>query len=190
MSYGRNFDFRISPDAKSRHGRHVVPSTGNPIPLGAPVEVDLSQAPDSVARQPLKLAVNGGTGVPNTGNHGILVYEHVIPYGVDPVLTTWSDFDTAPLGSVVQLVVDPDVKVVLRNTLARHFLGRAYPGRIMVAGVSVATPSIAVGDYLKPGAGNDTDGYWTEATDTTTAWLVVTSVDFTRAEVEARMLIY
>ena len=56
----------------------------------------------------------------------------------------------------------------------------------MVAGLG-ATPTVVVGDYLRPGVGDDTSGYWTETATEADGWLVVTSVDATRQEVEARM---
>jgi len=57
----------------------------------------------------------------------------------------------------------------------------------MVAGVSQATPSVAVGDYLTPGDGNDAAGYWKETSTAANGWWVVTSVDSTNGVVEAEL---
>ena len=54
----------------------------------------------------------------------------------------------------------------------------------MVAGVSIATPTVAVGNFLTPGTGNDTDGYWAETSDAAEAWLVVTAIDAATDTVE------
>ena len=57
-----------------------------------------------------------------------------------------------------------------------------------MAGIGIATPTIAVGDFLTPGVGNDSAGYWAEVGAGATAWLVVTGIDNARAEVEAQLL--
>jgi len=135
---------------------------------------------------PVTLATGGQA--PKPGLTGILVYEWgpAAFAGNDPYLTTYSDKDYAPLGAAVQLVSDPDVKVVFKNTVATTFLvNRSYTGRIMVAGMG-ATPTIAVGDMLTPGVGDDTNGYWAETSTAANAWLYVTGVDTVRSEVEAR----
>ena len=51
-----------------------------------------------------------------------------------------------------------------------------------------ATPNLNVGDYLTPGAGTDTDGYWAVTATAENAWMVVVGVDDARGEVEARLL--
>lgn len=183
-SYGRNFDFRVPPDGRDRSGRHVVPSTGSELPIGAPVRVDINADPDSLLRQPLILATDGDD---DDRPRGILVYEHVDYRGDDPVTTTYSMKGTVPLGAAAQMVYDPDIVVVLRNTVAQTFLGRPLAGRTMVAGFG-ATPTLAVGDFLAPGTGNDSAGYWAAVDQIADAWLVVVGLDHNRAEVEARML--
>jgi hypothetical protein len=187
-TYGRNFEFRIPPEAQNRKGRFAVPTTGTPLPIGAPVQVDTAAAATDLDLQPLEL-VTGATA--RAGGHkGILVYEWgpAAFAGVDPFLTTYSDRDFAPLGAAVQLVNGPEVKVVFTNTAAQTFLNtRSYPGRIMVAGMG-ATPSLAVGDFLTPGTGDDTAGYWAETATEADAWLVVDHVDVGRQEVEATFL--
>ena len=126
---------------------------------------------------------------PKPGEGGIAVYEYgpAAYAGDDPFLTTYSDKDTVPAGAAVQVVNGPDVKVVLRNTSDETFLNtRDYTGRVMVGGLG-ATLTLAVGDYLTPGTGDDTDGYWEETSTASEAWLVITKVDNDRGEVEARL---
>jgi len=188
-TYGRNFEFRIPPEAQNRPGRFAVPSTGDRIPIGAPIEVDVAGAENAIGLAPVVLATAAGGA---DGLRGILVFEYgpAAFAGFDPLLTTYSDLSTAPLGAAVQMVSSREVKVVFRNTVSQTFLGtRQYPGRIMVAGV--LGTDIVPGTLLKPGPGDDTGGYWQAATGTTAAadaWLTVERVDTTRAEVEARML--
>jgi hypothetical protein len=136
------------------------------------------------------LATDGAP--PKNGHAGIALYEYgpAAFAGDDPILTTYSDKDTIPTGAAIQLVSGDKVKVVLRNTSNRTFLqSRTYVGRTMVAGLG-ATPTVGVGDYLEPfgATASDTNGYWKETATTANAWLVVTKVDSTRGEVEARML--
>lgn len=188
MSYGRNFEFRVHPRGGQRQGRFAVPSTGNKIPIGAPIVSTDGAAPTSLGLQPVTL-VTGAT-APVAGKHGIAVFEYgpAAFAGDDPFLTTYSDKDTIPLGEAVQMVSGDEVKVCFINTEARTFLNtRAYAGRVMVAGLG-ATPTLQVGDFLTPGTGNDTAGYWAETSNATQAWLVITRVDTARGEVEARML--
>lgn len=182
-SYGRNFDFRVPPQPDHRGSRYV---TATELPIGVPVAVTATTQ-DAQGRNPVVLATGATT--KKEGLTGILVFEYAPAAfaGVDPALTTYSDLGTAPAGSPVQLVSGESVKVVLRNTSARSFYGqRTYAGRVMVAGLG-ATPTVAVGDYLRPGVGDDTSGYWTETSTESEAWLVVTGVDTVRQEVEARM---
>lgn len=187
-TYGRNFEFRAPPTGGARAGRYAVPTTGTTIPIGAPIAATAGAAADALGMAPVTLAT--GAQAPVSGIHGILVYEWgpAAFAGNDPWLTTYSDKDYAPLGAAVQLVSDPDVKVVFKNTVASTFLvSRSYTGRVMVAGVG-ATPTVAVGDFLTPGTGNDTAGYWAETATRANAWLVVTGVDVARGEVEARFV--
>jgi hypothetical protein len=198
-SYGRNLDFRIPPTHGARGGRFAAPAApltgglGNPsglIPIGAPVVADTTAGLDSAGRQIVKLAPQGTltTAEPLCG---VMVYEYgpAAFAGFDPYLTTYSDLDAAPLGAGVQVIAgDPATKVVFTNTVANTFLGiRSYPGRTMVNGFG-ATTTVAVGDYLVPGAGSDTNGYWQSTATEAGAWMVITSIDTTRLEVEARML--
>lgn len=207
MSYGRNFDFRVLPKASARMARFAAPQTllsgsgtgggtaagsacgAGLLPNGAPVVFDSSAGLDGTGRQIVKLPSEAAAPVP--GLSGILVYEYgpAAYAGHDPYTTTYSDMDSAPLAAAVQVVSgDLNTKVVLTNTSARTFLGiRSYPGRIMVNGLG-ATATVAVGDYLVPGKGNDVDGYWESQSSATGAWMIITAVDTTRGEVEARLL--
>jgi hypothetical protein len=187
-TYGRNFEFRVPPQSGQRGGRYSVPTTGTTIPIGAPIAATAASAADALGLAPCTLTT--GATAPVSGIHGILVYEWgpAAFAGNDDMLTTYSDKDYAPLGAAVQLVSGPEVKVVFKNTVASTFLlTRAYAGRVMVAGVG-ATPTVAVGDFLTPGTGNDSAGYWAETATRALAWLVVTRVDVARSEVEARFV--
>lgn len=187
-TYGRNFGFRVPPVHGERNGRYAVPSTGATIPIGAPVAMTAAAAATSLGLAPVTLAT--GATAPVTGKHGIVLYEWAPAWqaGSDPYLTTYSDRDYVPLGAAVQLISGKQVKVVFTNTSDSTFLGtRSYTGRTMVAGAG-ATPTVAVGDYLTPGTGNDSAGYWAETATAANAWLVVTSIDTTRGEVEARFV--
>lgn len=194
--YGRNFGFRVPPEGANRKGRFILASTGlitdtTKLALGAPVKLDgsVDETVLHTNANAVKLAI--GAQAPAIGTTGILVYEYgpAAFAGDDPFLTTYSDKDVAPVGSMVQVVSSPDVKVVFKNTAVRTFLNtRTYPARTMVAGIGIATPTIAVGDFLTPGTGSDAAGYWAETGSASNAWLVVTSVDNARAEVEAQML--
>lgn len=188
MSYGRNFEFRVPPRSGERSGRYFL-DEASAIPIGAPVLVDESGDEDDMGLSPVNLAT-GATPKPAPGMGGIAVYEHApAAYaGFDPLLTTYSDVDTVPAGKAVQVVSGTTVKVVFRNTEDETFLQtRDYDGRVMVAGLG-ATPTVAVGDFLTPGTGDDTSGYWAETGSAANAWLVVTKVDSDRGEVEARFL--
>jgi hypothetical protein len=132
-----------------------------------------------------------GAQAPIGGVCGVAVFE-IAPWpafaGQDPFLTTYSDLGCVPLGKAIQVVSGPYVKVVFTNTVTGSFLlQRTYQGRVMVADLG-ATPSAVVGNYLTPGLGDDADGYWAVTAVAADAWMVVTKVDDTRQEVEARML--
>ncbi len=189
-TYGRNFEFRIPPEAQNRPGRYVTPATGTPIPIGAPIIVDQTVQPDSLGRQTVKLAVVADTPAVGDAQGGICVYEFgpAAFRGFDPWLTTFSDLGAAPLGRAVQMVSSREVKFLLRNTVAEKFLNtRVYPGRVMVAGLG-ATPTLDMGDFVAPGIGDDVNGYWEPVSTQAEGWAVVTLVDSARGEVELRML--
>lgn len=185
-NYGRNFEFLQSPLPQHRLGRYVTKATGAQIPLGAPVRVPAGAVANAEGRLPLELAT--GATEPEVGRHGILIHEYAFNAfrGFDPVQTVISDFDKAPLNAPSQLCYGDEVKVRLINTVDRNFQGqKAYAGRVMIPGLG-ATPTVAEGDYLTPGTGNDDDGYWAVTADKAEAWLYVTLVDSTF--VEAQML--
>lgn len=186
-SYGRNFDFRVTPKGGQRQGRYFNDDSAA-IPIGAPVVA--TSTTNALGCRGLELAT-GAQDAPLPGKGGIIVFEYAWNgfAGTDPVLTTYSDLGTAPVGKACQLISGEDVKVVLRNTTATSFLFRDnYPtARKMVAGVGGATPTVAVGDYLTPGTGNDSAGYWAETATASQAWLVVTGVNNTTGEIEARL---
>lgn len=186
-SYGRNFEFRVPPESADRQGRYYL-AEGADVALGAPVKVDTAGDDNSLGLSPVVLAT-GAQAKPNPGMGGILVYEYgpAAFAGDDPWLTTYSDKGDAPDGAAVQVVRGPEVKIVLRNTAATTFLQtRSYAARKMVAGLG-ATLTLAVGDMLTPGTGDDTDGYWAETANADNAWLIVTKVDNDRGEVECKL---
>ena len=185
-SYGRNFEMRITPTEQQRRGRIVL--TGNDTAIGAPLKISDGATPSSEFTKALPASLATGAQPFKRGFTGIGIYEHLDYNQFDPQWVTYSDRDTMPSGKLVQLIIGPNVKVVFRNTADRTFLQtRDYEGRIMVAGLG-ATPTVAVGDYLTPGTGNDNAGYWAETASAANAWLVVTNVDASRQEVEAELL--
>lgn len=190
-TYGRNFDFRVTPEPRERQGRYVL-DNGSDVPIGAPVIATGTADDELTGALGVELAT-GAQAPPDPGQGGIVVYEWIDLNGLDPVLNDYSDRGDAPDGRMVQVVRGQGVKVVFRNTSDSTFMANAYPagrsyaGRIMVAGVG-ATPTVAVGDYLTPGTGDDDNGYWTETANANEAWLVIESVDPDRGEVEARLL--
>lgn len=186
-TYGRNFDFRVPPFGAQRRGRFFLSGSTN-IPIGVPVKATLAGPDTQLNTLPVALAT--GAQAPVQGLSGVVVYEHApAAYaGFDPVLTTYSDIDFVPAGKNVQVVSGKGVKVLLKNTVTKVFLGsRTYTGRTMVAGLG-ATLSLQVGDLLTPGTGTDVAGYWAETAVAADAWLVVTSVDNVRGEVEAEFV--
>lgn len=201
-TYGRNFGFRIAPRSESRAARFATNATAlsgagtagtgatgsGLIPIGAPVVADTAVGLDTLGRQIVKMPAASAAPIP--GLSGIAVYEYgpAAFAGHDPQLDTYSDLGVVPPGAALQVVSGPYVKVVFTNTWPEFFLMvRQYPGRQMVPGIG-ATPTVIVGDYLVPGQGDDTDGYWTSTGTAAGAWLVITGVDTVRLQVEARML--
>lgn len=184
----RNFEFRVSPRGGQRSGRFVVSAA---TLIGAPVKLAAGADPSSQELGLIEVELATGAQAPVAGLSGICVYEYKGAEGYagdDAALTTWSDKDTTPAGAAVQVVSGDTVKVAFRNTDDAVFLNtRTYQGRTMVAGMG-ATPSVAIGDYLTPGTGNDTAGFWAETANVAEAWLVVTGVDTARGEVEARLM--
>lgn len=184
----RNAQFRVSPRHGERGSRFVLDTASDALPQFVPVVV--TGANDGLGRAVVELATDDGGNLdkPMPGQGGILIYEQFRYDGSDTAITTYSDKDTVDAGSPVQVITGAGhVKIAYRNTSAATFYTRAdYPtARVMVAGVSIATPTVAVGNMLTPGVGNDTDGYWKETSDAAEAWLIVTSVDASTDTVEA-----
>lgn len=191
-TYGRNFEFRVQPHGGQRAGRYINPADGDQIVLGAPVLVDTAAGTDSDHRLEVNLATGAGDGRPRNGMGGIAVYEWAPSAfaGDDPLLVTYSDKDYIPVGEPCYLVSGEEVKVCLRNTEEIEFFGqRTYAARKMVAGAGGATPTVEVGEMLRPhDSPSDSNGYWQVTTDEDEAWLVVTAVHNDLGEVEARFL--
>lgn len=201
-TYGRNLEFRVPPQSEYRMGRfstNAVPlsGAGSPgtgatgtglIPMGAGVVADTSAGTDSMGRQTVRLAAAGDTPAPGLAGIAVFEYAPAAFAGFDPLLTTYSDLSVVPAGRALQVVHGTHVKVVFYNTIAESFLGqRNYQARTMVQGLG-ATPTVTVGDFLNPGPGDDTDGYWVSTATAAGAWFVITSIDPVRVAVEARML--
>lgn len=186
-TYGRNFEFRITPTEEERHGR-VYLGGATDVPIGVPLVIAANATPSDLWTDALPAALATGAQPFKRGLCGIGVYEHIDFNGADPSLTLYSDKDLIPAQRLVQLTAGPNTKVVFNNTADRTFMGvRNYKGRIMVAGMG-ATPTVKVGDLLSPGTGTDAAGYWAETASAANAWLVVTNVDASRQEVEAELL--
>lgn len=187
-NYGRNIEFRVPPVHGQRGGRFVAPADAD-LPMGVPVRVPDGAEQDALERMPFELATGAQAPVP--GLSGLAIYENIPGIdqaGRDPLLTTYSDYDTIPRGKAAQVIAGDRIKVVLRNTVEHTFMNtRTYSGRVMVAGLG-ATPTLSVGDFLTPGVGNDTDGYWAATADRDEAWLVVELVDALRQAVECRFV--
>lgn len=186
-SYGRNFEMRITPTEQQRRGRILLDGSA-PVAIGAPLVIANGATPSEAFTKALPANLATGAQPFKRGFTGVGIYEHLDYNQYDPEWILYSDRDVMPQGKLVQLIIGPNVKVVFRNTEDRTYLGtRDYEGRVMVAGLG-ATPTVAVGDYLTPGTGNDDAGYWAETGSAANAWLVVTNVDAARQEVEAELL--
>lgn len=187
-NYGRYFEFRNAPTPENRYGRALSPNAV--IPIGAPVEMG-TDAPNADGRNVYALRTGAQTGRPLPVKHGIAIFEHAYNAyaGFDTELTVPSDFSDIPANSPIQVVHGTNVKVVLRNIDEDtvFLTQRTYDdARTFVAPTDLS--SLAVGNFLVPGTGNGTAGYWAEGGDAETAWLQITSVDTVRGEVEAQML--
>ena len=181
----RNFEYRVSPRGPERGSRYVLKADeAAPRTKGVPVKTTGDF--DAQGRAVVSL-VTGAQDKPKAGQGGILDFELFRKEGLDNYIQTYSDYDTVEAGTPVQVVTGENrVRINYRNTEDGSFYSRAgYPaGRIMIAGVSIATPTVALGDYLTPGTGNDTAGYWAETSDIDEAWLVVQRVDKDTGDVE------
>lgn len=181
-TYGRRFWFLTPPEPNERRGRYVVGD--DPIVIGAPVEAEATI--DANGQRELTLRTTAVA--PVQGKHGILIYENPFATapGLDPVQQAIGDFEKAPVDAPAQLVSGVGIKFRLKNVAAEVIQGqKTYPALAMVGGLG-ATPTLAVDNYIGPGVGNDTDGYWQEA-DLAHAWAVVTCV-YDTGEIDAELV--
>lgn len=179
MSFHRNFEWRVSPRAGESAGRYVLGGS-TPLPLGVPVRVTTSD--DGLGRQVVELATNANQAKPNSGQGGILDFVNIFEQGLDPAISTYSDYvDTVAVGESVIVASGDTLKGAWTNTFSpeNQFLYRTgYPNaRIQVAGAGITSPTVSVGEFLAPGVGTDADGYWEVTADASEAWLVVTAVE-------------
>lgn len=186
----RNGHFLKSPRGGERGGHFAL---GGTTTLTSFVPVIVNGDVNDLGLREVELAPEG-TAKPAPGAGGILVYENIGSAGFDMDVYTYSDIDAVSPGDAVQVVTGNGggVKVSLQTTApSTGLLGRAdYPkARVMVAGALGATATVAVGDYLLPGKGNDVDGYWKVTSTAADGWLFVTAVDPDSGVVEAEVLI-
>lgn len=181
-TYGRFASFRASPTPQQRDG-HC--KTGNAVIVQmAPVVINGQSAVDG--RNTMVAAAEAAA--PKAGS-GVLIYE--LPYGWDigrdGPMTTASDIDTCPANTPAQRVqLHSNIKILVQNLSSADldYDGmRTYAGRNMFKPADLA--SLAVGDLVTPGAGNDTDGYWKKTTDPALAWGEVAEVD-----VDAKIVVF
>lgn len=180
MSYSRYFGMR-SFENIVRDGRFRVPLTGNPLPIGAPVELDPANP---------GLLMPATVGVAPGPNVGVVVFEHIIIRTDLLVTTSDSPYDKVPVGQYAQMIHGQGAKVWFRNIPNKVL----YDGRIQPAGTLLAT-SVDV-TTLKIGAGLSPDGAGAyELTSSVVVaagspaaqpWLVVEQVNPTTGLVEAR----
>jgi hypothetical protein len=186
-SYGRNFDFRVTPMEYMRRGRFFL-DQGADIPIGVPVATADAAPPSLGYTEALPAKLATGAQAPRKALCGLAVYEWIDFNGLDPQIYGYSDRDTIPNGKLIQVISGVGVKVVFKNTADHTFMSqRSYKGRMMVAGMG-ATPTVKVGDHLSPGTGTDAAGYWAVNATATNAWLRVSHVDAQRQEVEAEFV--
>lgn len=167
-SYGPFFDFRVTPEPHMRQGRYILnpDSTADVVPIGGPVMVTGDDPSTLFTGARVVDLATGDLAPPLPGQGGIAVYEHLHLHGLDPVINSHSDRPDIPLGKLIQVVRGEGIKVVFRNVADHQYLHvRDYPGRTMVAGVGIATPTVSEGDFLTPGIGTEDDGFWKKTTD-------------------------
>lgn len=158
MPYTRNFGMR-SFENIVRTARFRVPTTGPAFLIGTGVVID--PANPGFMKRPT-------AGEAPSPACGVVVYEHIQHKGLDPFLSTADDYETVPLGQYAQIVRGPGVKVWFKNTATKPLYdGREIAGRELVDGTG-ATPTVAVGDFLKvkadgtfeKGNANGSDGWF------------------------------
>lgn len=180
-AYGRNAWFLNPPEPNQRRGRYVLEAATQifaPVEAGTDVDVNGQRT----------LTLCDTETAPVQGKHGILIYENpfsVAP-GFDPVSYGYGDFHIAPAGASAQLVSGVGIKFRLKNTADEVLmLQQDYPAFVMVDGLG-ATPTLGVDDYIGPGPGNSTDGFW-QPTDAAHAWAIVTAV-YDTDELDAELI--
>jgi hypothetical protein len=75
-TYGRNFEFRITPTEEQRHGR-VLFAGATPVPIGVPLVVADNAVPDAAWTEALPATLATGAQPFDHGQCGIGVYEHI-----------------------------------------------------------------------------------------------------------------
>lgn len=194
MYNARNFLFRQNINPENRKGRFVTGDEA--ILFGSPVTVDVTAGDDSdgsdgYGRSIVRLA--DSSDLPSA-NAGILAYDGFVNDGMrgeDPVLTRVADLGLVDANTAVQVVSGTATRFTLINTEERSVGGglRTYPARVMVADLAAATPTIAIGSYIKPiDAGDDTVGYWEPTATKAEAWAEVTAVDLDLQSLDAQLL--
>jgi hypothetical protein len=101
-TYGRNFEFRITPTEEQRHGR-VIFNGATPVPIGAPLVIAAAAPNDQYWTDAVPATLATGAQPFNHGLCGIGVYEYIDYNGYDPALQLYSDMDTIPIKRLVQL---------------------------------------------------------------------------------------
>ena len=172
MSYSRYFGMR-SFENVVRDGRFRVPSTGTPLKIGSPVQLD--------GANPGRLKVAGDAAAPGP-NCGLVIFEHI--QNKSDALTTQYDspYDQVPLGQYAQMMHGAGVKVWLKHQDDKTL----YDGRTQAGGsllddafdFAAAKP----GDGLVPGS----NGKLRATAAGEDAWLVIEQVNPSNRVVEAR----
>lgn len=135
MSYTRNFEVRRVSGSLLRDGSYKTPA-GSALKLGSIV------MPNAAAEGYLKAATDAA---PRSAGVGVLWFEHIQYIGVDPNLTLYVDFDSAPANAYAQIITGSGVKVVYKNTNAVTLVdGRTRPA------VALWTPTgVGLNKYLE-----------------------------------------
>lgn len=188
----RNFGIRRFTNLV-REGRFRAPAASELV-LGTGVELDPTSTTDPQEIRQIDDAGGndlGGTGI--TGLVGALWYEHDSQtYVGAPFGSLMQDFDTAPVGRMVQVLHGRGAKVWFRNTEA----STTEPGlnfsntraeRIMVANLGFnGTGDLAADDLLAWDAAN---GYWAETAVLAEAVFRVTYADNSLDTCDAEFLL-
>lgn len=175
-TYGRFASFRQSPIPQHRLGRFKTGSA--PIVQFAPVLAGTT-LDTADGRTEVTLAA-ADSDRPNPGRGGLLVWEEAwrALNDLPAVGSRPSDVDTCPAYTQAQVVHGTEVKVLVQNVADEVFEDqRTYEGRNMFNPTDLTT--LAVGNLVTPGAGDDTNGYWKKTSTVSDAWGTVIEVDAT-----------